>query len=50
MIRKYTESETEEMHSKIQEILERSASTNYQGLRGDDLADFKVMFQLSMLL
>ena len=44
MVRKYTESETDEMHSKIQEILARSASTNYQGLRGDDLANFKVCF------
>ena len=46
MVRKYTESETDEMHSKIQEILARSASTNYQGLRGDDLANFKVCLNI----
>ena len=44
MVQKYIESETDQIHSKVQQILVRSKSSNYQELRGDDLANFKVCF------
>ena len=44
MVQKYIESETDQIHSKVQQILVRSKSSNYQDLRGDDLANFKVCF------
>ena len=43
-VQKYLESETDQIHSKIQQILVRSNSSNCQGLRGDDLANLKVYF------